>query len=201
MGTPLATPPIVETLCQLERKPLTSQEKFLDNFTFAENKIKMDSLFSPSAASRLDSRFELRQVGGSSVVVLKGETWQATASLVHPAGELTAAHASSSTAKGASVSGTVAVPRAGSGEARHYTPSSLSTDERYELCRSVGEECIQEEELRALLKIKAHPVCYDGFEPSGRMHIAQGILKSILVNKLTSAGCIFKFYVADWFAL
>lgn len=28
-----------------------------------------------------------------------------------------------------------------------------------------------------------------------------GILKSILVNKLTAAGCVFKFWVADWFAL
>jgi tyrosyl-tRNA synthetase len=53
----------------------------------------------------------------------------------------------------------------------------------------------------ALLKVKDHPVCYDGFEPSGRMHIAQGILKAINVNKLTRAGCVFKFWVADWFAL
>ena len=90
-----------------------------------------------------------------------------------------------------------------------------------------------------LLQIKAHPVCYDGFEPSGRMHIAQGILKAINVNRcgrprllpyvnteyrcvksciylslltqpwllssvpgrLTRAGCVFKFWVADWFAL
>ena len=33
------------------------------------------------------------------------------------------------------------------------------------------------------------------------MHIAQGILKAINVNKLTAAGCVFKFWVADWFAL
>ncbi len=44
-------------------------------------------------------------------------------------------------------------------------------------------------------------MCYDGFEPSGRMHIAQGILKAINVNKLTRAGCVFKFWVADYFAL
>lgn len=43
--------------------------------------------------------------------------------------------------------------------------------------------------------------CYDGFEPSGRMHIAQGIMKSINVNKITRAGGIFIFWVADWFAL
>ena len=33
------------------------------------------------------------------------------------------------------------------------------------------------------------------------MHIAQGILKAINVNKLTSSGCTFVFWVADWFAL
>ena len=39
--------------------------------------------------------------------------------------------------------------------------------------RSIGEECIQEDELRNLLEKKPEPICYDGFEPSGRMHIAQ----------------------------
>lgn len=53
----------------------------------------------------------------------------------------------------------------------------------------------------ALLKAKVNPICYDGFEPSGRMHIAQGVYKSIMVNRLTQAGCVFKFWVADWFAL
>jgi len=48
---------------------------------------------------------------------------------------------------------------------------------------------------------KPNPICYDGFEPSGRMHIAQGILKSINVNKCTKGGCTFIFWVADWFAL
>lgn len=32
------------------------------------------------------------------------------------------------------------------------------------------------------------------------MHIAQGVLRAINVNKLTSTGCLFKFWVADWFA-
>mmetsp|Transcript_3085 Transcript_3085/g.4756 ORF Transcript_3085/g.4756 Transcript_3085/m.4756 type:complete len:381 (+) Transcript_3085:13-1155(+) len=80
-------------------------------------------------------------------------------------------------------------------------PSSLSFEEKLRTCLSVAEECIQPEELGTLLQTKTHPVCYDGFEPSGRMHIAQGILKSINVNKLTSCGCIFVFWVADWFAL
>lgn len=74
-------------------------------------------------------------------------------------------------------------------------------NQRYELCRSVAAECIQEEELLELLRAKTNPICYDGFEPSGRMHIAQGIMKVINVNKLTQAGCTFIFLIADWFAL
>eukprot|EP00033_Pygsuia_biforma_P004212 GCRY01004620.1.p1 GENE.GCRY01004620.1~~GCRY01004620.1.p1 ORF type:complete len:432 (+),score=72.76 GCRY01004620.1:54-1298(+) len=73
---------------------------------------------------------------------------------------------------------------------------------RYSVIRSIGEECIQEKELLALLSVENKvPIAYDGFEPSGRMHIAQGILKSINVNKLTENGCRFKFWVGDWFAL
>lgn len=58
-----------------------------------------------------------------------------------------------------------------------------------------------ENELRELIKGKEFFTCYDGFEPSGRMHIAQGIMKAINVNKITSAGGIFVFWIADWFAL
>lgn len=78
--------------------------------------------------------------------------------------------------------------------------NELSLEEKYQIVRSVGEECIQEDELRNLLEKKPEPVCYDGFEPSGRMHIAQGVLKAISVNKLTTAGCRVKIWVADWFA-
>ncbi len=52
-----------------------------------------------------------------------------------------------------------------------------------------------------LIKKKQRLVCYDGFEPSGRMHIAQGVIRAMNVNKLTTAGCEFVFWVADWFAL
>ncbi|KAE9611544.1 putative tyrosine--tRNA ligase [Lupinus albus] len=76
----------------------------------------------------------------------------------------------------------------------------LSLEQRFQIIRSIGEECIQDEELRNLLAKKPEPVCYDGFEPSGRMHIAQGVMKTINVNKLISSGCRVKIWIADWFA-
>jgi len=54
-----------------------------------------------------------------------------------------------------------------------YDLGRMSLDEKYELVLSVGEECTQKEELRNLLEKKVNPVCYDAFEPFGRMHIAQ----------------------------
>ena len=78
--------------------------------------------------------------------------------------------------------------------------SNLSVEEKIKLVKEVGEEIIQEEELRGLFERNEIPICYDGFEPSGRMHIAQGILRAINVNRLTKAGCIFVFWIADWFA-
>nr|ADE76775.1 unknown [Picea sitchensis] len=80
------------------------------------------------------------------------------------------------------------------------TRPELNLEEKFQLILSVGEECIQESELRTLLERKKDPVCYDGFEPSGRMHIAQGVMKTLNVNKLTDSGCIMKLWIADWFA-
>lgn len=77
----------------------------------------------------------------------------------------------------------------------------VSVDEKLKVIESVGEEIISREELKELLKKKKNPVAYDGFEPSGEIHIAQGLLRTINVNKLISAGIKFKFYVADWFGM
>ena len=74
-------------------------------------------------------------------------------------------------------------------------------ERKYALVRGVGEECVSEPELRNLLQKKPNFILYDGFEPSGRMHIAQGTFKAMNVNKCTSTGGTFVFWVADWFAL
>ena len=76
----------------------------------------------------------------------------------------------------------------------------MDLESRLELIKEVGEEIITVEELRELLQTKEHAITYDGFEPSGRVHIAQGILRAINVNKMIKAGCKFKMLVADWHA-
>ena len=75
----------------------------------------------------------------------------------------------------------------------------MGIENRLSLIKQVGEEIITEEELKELLETKKNPIAYDGFEPSGNIHIAQGILRAINVNKMTKAGCKFKMWVADWF--
>lgn len=85
--------------------------------------------------------------------------------------------------------------------AKATSSANGAEDWRFRIVRSVGEECQTDQELRNLLQRKADFIVYDGFEPSGRMHIAQGVFKAINVDKCTRAGGIFIFWVADWFAL
>ncbi len=77
----------------------------------------------------------------------------------------------------------------------------MSTEQRLNLIKQVGQEIVTEDELRELLEKKKNPIAYDGFEPSGTsIHIAQGLLRAININKMTKAGCKFKMLVADWHA-
>ena len=77
----------------------------------------------------------------------------------------------------------------------------MDIKEKIKLVKEVGEEIVSLEELENLFSSKKNPIAYDGFEPSGKIHIAQGLLRTINVNKLTSAGIKFKFWIADWFGM
>ena len=74
-------------------------------------------------------------------------------------------------------------------------------DKHIQTILSVGEEVNGADRLGPLLKNKPNKKAYDGFEPSGRMHIAQGLIRTINVNKITSTGVKFVLWVADYFAL
>lgn len=81
----------------------------------------------------------------------------------------------------------------------------MDIETKIKLVKEVGEELINEEELRSLFeeqeKTGKQIIAYDGFEPSGQIHIAQGLLRAININKLTSTGIKFKMFVADYFAM
>lgn len=80
--------------------------------------------------------------------------------------------------------------------------SQLSVSERIALIKSItvnGGEFIGEDELEKLLTSGEELYTYDGFEPSGQMHIAQGIIRAINTNKMIDAGFTFRMWVADWF--
>ncbi len=77
-------------------------------------------------------------------------------------------------------------------------------ERRVNLVTSFAEECIEKDELRKKIDYAIRNnktlIAYDGMEPSGKIHIAQGLIRAINTNKLIDAGFQFKFYIADWFA-
>ncbi len=77
----------------------------------------------------------------------------------------------------------------------------MNTQDRLNLINQVGEEVIGAEELKTLFESGEQLIAYDGFEPSGQIHIAQGLLRAINVNKMIKAGVKFRMWVADWHAM
>ncbi len=59
----------------------------------------------------------------------------------------------------------------------------MNLDKRFNEILSISEECTTQTDLYNLLKSPKTPIVYDGFEPSGKIHIAQGLLRAHNVNK------------------
>jgi len=77
----------------------------------------------------------------------------------------------------------------------------MNIQDKLNLINQVGEEIIGAEELKVLIESGEQLTAYDGFEPSGQIHIAQGLLRAINVNKMIKAGVKFRMWVADWHAM
>ncbi len=60
----------------------------------------------------------------------------------------------------------------------------MEIEDKLQLILSVAapNECLTPEELRQLLTGKQRPIAYDGFEPSGRIHLAQVSNNSYVLN-------------------
>lgn len=77
----------------------------------------------------------------------------------------------------------------------------MDVQTKVDLIRDFAEEVVTEDELRRLFETKAHPVAYDGFEPSGIAPIHFGLLRATNLKRMIKAGIHFKLYLADYFAL
>ncbi|MDP7282354.1 MAG: tyrosine--tRNA ligase [Candidatus Undinarchaeales archaeon] len=77
----------------------------------------------------------------------------------------------------------------------------MDLEKRIELItREPIEEVITNEDLKGLLETKTAPMAYDGFEPSGLLHLASGLMRAEKINDLLKAGVGFTLFIADWHA-
>jgi tyrosyl-tRNA synthetase len=68
------------------------------------------------------------------------------------------------------------------------------------ICRPPAEEILTPEDLRLLLETEEHPVAYNGWEPSGLVHLGTGIICAYKMKDFAEAGIRFKAYLSTWHA-
>lgn len=76
----------------------------------------------------------------------------------------------------------------------------MDAEKRLELVMRNTQEIVTVEELRKLLEEKENPTAYIGFEPSGFVHIAQGMICARKIKDMQEAGFRVKIFLADWHA-
>ncbi len=76
----------------------------------------------------------------------------------------------------------------------------MNTEERMELVLRNTDEVVTADELRKVLEEKENPKAYIGFEPSGFVHIAQGMICARKIRDMQEAGFTVKVFLADWHA-
>ncbi len=76
----------------------------------------------------------------------------------------------------------------------------MDLERRMELIKKEPtEEIVTEQDLKNLLETKQKPVAYDGFEPSGMLHLGSGIMRAIKISDMLEAKVDFILWIADWF--
>lgn len=68
------------------------------------------------------------------------------------------------------------------------------------ICKPPTEEVLTPESLRQLLETENHPVAYDGWEPSGLVHLGTGNICAYKMKDFIQAGIRFKAYLSTWHA-
>lgn len=68
------------------------------------------------------------------------------------------------------------------------------------ICRPPTEEVLTPEDLKQLLETEEHPIAYDGWEPSGLVHLGTGNICAYKMKDFMEAGIHFKAYLSTWHA-
>jgi len=68
------------------------------------------------------------------------------------------------------------------------------------ICKPPTEEVITPEDLRQLLETEEHPVAYNGWEPSGLVHLGTGVICAYKIKDFVDAGIRYKAYLSTWHA-
>jgi len=68
------------------------------------------------------------------------------------------------------------------------------------ICRPPTEEVLTPGDLRRLLETEEHPVAYNGWEPSGLVHLGTGVICAYKMKDFVEAGIRFKAYLSTWHA-
>jgi tyrosyl-tRNA synthetase len=75
----------------------------------------------------------------------------------------------------------------------------LDIERKIELIsRPPTEEVITPEDLRHLLETEEHPIAYNGWEPSGLVHIGTGLVCVYKIKDFIEAGIRYKAYLSTW---
>ncbi|AVL95172.1 tyrosyl-tRNA synthetase [Moumouvirus australiensis] len=77
---------------------------------------------------------------------------------------------------------------------------TLSVEEKFTRLISISEECETPDRLVELINTGKKFTAYNGFEPSGRIHIAQALITVMNTNEIISCGGTMIIYIADLFA-
>lgn len=64
--------------------------------------------------------------------------------------------------------------------------------------RSPTEEVLTPEDLRHLLETEEHPIAYNGWEPSGLVHLGTGLVCAYKIRDFIGAGIRYKAYLSTW---
>jgi tyrosyl-tRNA synthetase len=68
------------------------------------------------------------------------------------------------------------------------------------ICKPPTEEVITPEDLRQLLETEEYPIAYDGWEPSGLVHLGTGVICAYKMKDFVEAGIRYKAYLSTWHA-